>query len=73
MLLVKNWAHYLLLCMGYIKRKPNSRVKITVVNLKEMRYNFLCEFNAIVMMEEIPSSMILNWDRTMYLLVKKFI
>ena len=73
MLLIKNWAHYLLLRMGYIKRKPDSRVKITVVNLKEMRYNFLCEIKAIVMMEEIPSSMILNWDRTMFLLVKKFI
>ena len=63
-LLTKDWAHYLLLRMGYVKRKANSKVKITVQNLEEMRYNFLCEIKAIVTMEEIPSSMILNWDHT---------
>ena len=31
-LLTKDWAHYLLLHMGYAKRKANSKVKITVEN-----------------------------------------
>ena len=63
-LLTKDWAYYLLLRMGYVKRKANSKVKITVENFEEMKYNFLCEIKDIVMMEEIPSSMILNWDHT---------
>ena len=63
-LLTKDWAHYLLLRMGYVKRRANSKVKITVENFEEMKYNFLCEIKDIVMMEEIPSSMILNWDHT---------
>jgi len=63
-LLTKDWAQYLLLYMGYAKRKTNSKVKITADNFEELRYNFLCEIKGIVMMEEIPSSMILNWDHT---------
>ena len=60
----KDWAHYLLLCMGYVKRKANSKVKITVSNFEELKVNFLCDIKAIVLMEEIPSSLILNWDHT---------
>ena len=63
-LLTKDWAHYLLHRMGYVKRKANSKVKITVENFEAMKYNFLCEIKAIAMMEEVPSSMILNWDHT---------
>ena len=58
----KDWAHYLLLRMGYVKRKANSKVKITVSNFEELKVNFLCDIKAIVLMEEIPSSLILNWD-----------
>ena len=32
--LAKDWAHYLLLQMGYIRRKANSKVKISVKNLR---------------------------------------
>ena len=52
--------HILLVHKGYVKKKANSKVKITVQNFEELRCNFLCD----VMMEEIPSSMILNWDHT---------
>ena len=60
-LLTKDWAHYLLLCMGYMKRRANNKVKITVENFEEMKYNFLYEIKGIVMMEEIPSFMILKY------------
>ena len=63
-LLTKDWANYLLLRMGYVKRKANNKVKIIVENFEEMKYNFLCEIKAIVTMEEILSSVILNWDHT---------
>ena len=63
-LLTKDWAHYLLIRKGYVKRKAKSKAKITVESFEELRYNFLCEIKSIVMMEEISSSIILNWDHT---------
>ena len=39
-------------------------MKITVENFEENCINFLCDIKGIVTMEEIPSSLILNWDHT---------
>ena len=60
----KDWAHYLLLRMGYVKRKANSKVKVTMSNFEELKVNFLSDVKAVVLMEEIPPSLILNWDHT---------
>ena len=62
--LTKDWAHYLLVRMGYVKRKANSKVKVVAENFDEHKVNFLCEIKGIVTMEEVPSSLILNWDHT---------
>ena len=34
--LTKDWAHYLLIRMGYVKRKANSKVKVVAENLKSI-------------------------------------
>ena len=60
----KNWAHHLLARMGLVKRKANSKVKITAEDFDELTEHFLCSISAIVLMEEIPSALILNWDHT---------
>ena len=31
----KDWVHYLLICMGYIKRKGNNKAKIAIENFEE--------------------------------------
>jgi len=41
-LLTKDWAHYLLLRMGHVKRKANSKIKITADNFKELRGTTSC-------------------------------
>ena len=41
-LLTKDWTHYSLVCMGYVKRRANSKVKITVENFEELRYSIFC-------------------------------
>ena len=64
MAFTNDWAHYLLVRMRYVKRKANSKMKITTENFEENRINFLCDIKGIVTMEEIPSSLILNWDHT---------
>ena len=33
--LIKDWAHYLLVCMGYVKRKANNKVKVVAENFEE--------------------------------------
>ena len=50
--------------MGYVKRKANSKVKVTMSNFEELKANFLSDVKAVVLMEEIPPPLILNWDHT---------
>ena len=45
--------------------RTNSKVKITVDNFEVEKYNFLCKIKGIVVMEEIPSSIIVNWNHTL--------
>ena len=47
----KDWAHYLLLRMGYVKRKSNSKVKVTMSNFEELKANFLSDIKAVALME----------------------
>ena len=60
----KEWAHYLLGWMGLVKRKANSKVKISMNDFDELKEHFLCSISALVLMEEIPVALILNWDHT---------
>ena len=58
----KDWAKYLLSKMKFVKRKATTKKSaITVSNFKD---NFLMDIKAVVVMEEVPGDMILNWDQT---------
>ena len=50
--------------MGDVKRKANSKMKITVENFEKHYIHFLCNMKSIAMMEAIPSSLILNWGHS---------
>ena len=61
----KNWVKYLLSKMKFVKRKASTKKSaITVSNFDEIKDNFLMDIKAVVVMEEVPGDMILNWDRT---------
>ena len=60
----KDWAHYVLVCMGYVKRKDNTKAKIAIENFEELKTNYLYSIKGIMMMEEIPPPLIVNWDHT---------
>ena len=62
--LTKDWADYLLHHLGYVKRKSNSKDKVTPNDFTQMKSNFLADICAIVEMEEIPPALVLNWDHT---------
>ena len=42
----------------------SKKSAITVSNFDEIKDNFLMDIKAVVVMEEVPDNMILNWDQT---------
>ena len=62
--LTKEWPCYILHHLGYVKRKSNSKAKVTPDDFTQLKTNFLADIHAIVEMEEIPAALILNWDHT---------
>ena len=62
--LTKHWAKYLLSRMGFVKRRANTKAKITVEHFDELKKLYLLEFNNVVEMDEIPSELVINWDQT---------
>jgi len=62
--LTKHWAKYLLQRMGMVKRRGNTKAKVTVENFEELKTGFLLDVENIIEMEEVPPAMVLNWDHT---------
>ena len=62
--LTKHWAKYLLSRMGFVKRRVNTKAKVTVEHFDELKMLFLLEFNNAVEMDEVPSELVINWDQT---------
>ena len=63
--LTKAWAKGLLGRMGYVKRRgTTSKSKNLVENFEELKASFLEQVSTIVIMDEIPPELILNWDQT---------
>ena len=50
--------------MHFVKRKANTKAKITVENFTELKFSFLSDIQAVVSMEEVPPYLIINWDHT---------
>ena len=62
--LTKYWAKGLLTRMGFVKRRSTTTAKVNVSNFDEVRWQFLVDVKTIADMEEIPFSLIINWDQT---------
>ena len=61
----KGWAHSLLHRMGYVQRKATtSKSKMTEANFSELKQSFLSNRQDIVIMDEVPLELVLNWDQT---------
>jgi len=60
-ILLTDW---LLERMNFVKRKANTKAKVTVENFAELKSNFLSDFQTVVDMEEVPACLIINWDHT---------
>ena len=62
--LTKGWAKYLLHRMGFVKRKVTSKAKVTVENFEQLKKEFLLQINQVIVMDEIPADLIINFDQT---------
>ena len=62
--LTKEWAHYLLHRLGYVKRKSNSKAKVTRSDFVQIQSHFLADIRAILEMEEVLPALVVNWDYT---------
>ena len=52
-------------CMGLVKHRASTKVKVDVKNFDELKRNFLLgDIKNIVLMDEIPQELIINFDQT---------
>ena len=50
--------------MNYVRRHGCLTAKMAVENFVQIRAQFLFDIQSLVEIEEIPSSLIINWDQT---------
>jgi len=50
--------------MGFVKRRGNTKSKVSVEHFDQLRELFLLEFNNSLEMDEVPMQLIINWDQT---------
>ena len=60
----KEWAKSVLQRMGYTKQRANSTCKVLPDNFEEIKMNFLANIHAVVEIEDVPPSLIINWEHT---------
>ena len=64
-MLQKTWAESILeLWMGFVKHRGTTKSNVVVVDFEARKEIFLSDIAVIVVMEEIPPDLIINWDRT---------
>ena len=67
--ITNTWAKSLLKRMNYVKRKCSNAGKISQSCFTELQDVFLADIKAEVLINDIPSDLIINWDQTSIQLV----
>ena len=60
----KDWAKSLLHRMGYVKRRVSTSAKVAPQDFDDRKEQFLYDAQVLVNYEEIPDSLVVNWDHT---------
>ena len=63
-LLTKEWAKYLFKRMGLVKRKGNTKAKVEIEKFDEVRKLFHQDIRNVIVMDEVPAELVVNWDQT---------
>ena len=61
--IINTWTKSLLKCMNYVGRKCSNAGKITQSCFVELKDVFLADIKTEVLMNDIPSDLIINWDQ----------
>ena len=64
LVLTKDWARNILNRMGMVRRRGNTKAKVSVENFDQVKRLFLLDVKNTVLMDEIPPEMIINCDHT---------
>ena len=62
--ITETWARSLLRRMGYTQRKGTKGIKHLQDDFDEIKKNYLQKIENIVITDEIPDNMVINWDQT---------
>jgi hypothetical protein len=63
--ITRPWAYSILNRMGFVQRKcSTAKSRETTAHFQNLKRSFLNELRVTVTMENIPPSLILNWDQT---------
>ena len=62
--LTKNWATSILYRMGSVKRRGNTKCKVSVEQFEMVKKQYLTDIKAVIEMQEIPPELVINWDQT---------
>ena len=60
----KDWVHRLLGRMGLVKRQATTKAKVSPKDFEGIKAQYLADIRSLVMMEDIPDDLIINWDQT---------
>ena len=62
--MTKDWAKYLMECMGFVKRRASTKAKVSVSDFNQLKAQFVFDVKAVIKMEDIPCELVINWDQT---------
>ena len=62
--ITKGWAQSFLSRMGMVKRKACSKNKLSPEHFDSVKEQFLLNIKQLVVLEDIPPALIINWDQT---------
>ncbi len=60
----KHWGNFFLARLGYVKRRGNTKSKVSVEKFELLKSQFLFDIKSITAMEDIPEDLIINRDHT---------
>jgi len=62
--ITKDWARSLSSKIHFVKRRANTKAKVSVPDFDQFKVQFAYDVRAIAGFEEIPESLVINWDHT---------
>lgn len=57
--------------MRYVKRRANTKSKITVEKVEKLNEKFIFYIEVIVQMEDVTNDLLINWDHRLFTVGKK--